>query len=216
MNYLRQRLRATRSSDSGLSLIEVIIAVAIIAVVALSSANLTINGINTASAQARRQAAVTIASSQIETVSSKSVLYLNTGRWASNVTAAWAANSAYAGVTATYPGSDPLGSPTSAMLVPITRYVSMVGAGYTVGTIYTVTTLIGTCYQAAGGGDCSTLAAYPQPTPPSTTPSSYTLLVRAIVVVSWTVGATCSTGGCRYTTTTLIDPNSDLKWVSHG
>lgn len=186
---------------------EVIIAIAIISVVALSSVTLTINGIAAASIQQRRQIAVTIASGAMENVSAQTVATLYEGRNQLDVQAAFVANSSVPGVEPTYPRWDTTASPPAIARVPVVS--PSVNRS---GTDYYTTTLIGPCYQPVTGGNCTTLAAHPHP---SDVVLLYVSLIRVVVVVRWTAGSTCSASGCYYSTTTLIDPNQDLEWVSH-
>jgi prepilin-type N-terminal cleavage/methylation domain-containing protein len=213
MMYARQNGQATQSSDSGLSLMEVIIAIAIISVVAISSVTLTINGIAAASMQERRQIAVTIASGAMENISAQTVATLYSGRTQSDVQAAFAANSATPGIAAvggifpTYQRWDAGASSSSTAQVPVTSPIVNRS-----GTLYSTTTLIGPCYQPTAGGNCTTLSSHPDST--DVVPG-YLSLIRVVVVVRWTAGSLCTTSGCYYSTTTLIDPNKDLQWVTH-
>jgi prepilin-type N-terminal cleavage/methylation domain-containing protein len=206
------------SADSGLTLIEVLAAVIVITIVALSSAGLSINGINTAAAQERQQVGVTIANGEMENVSGKAVVNLTAGRCQNDVAAAFSANSSKPGVSATYPAWDTAaacGCPVG-ISVPIVQLAPPTGVGPCAfsaqnGTKYTMTTLIGTCYEPATGGACSVITG--QTVAPATPPAGYAALVRVIVLVSWTAGSQCSVTACYYETSTLADPNSALTWV---
>jgi Tfp pilus assembly protein PilV len=201
--------------DAGLSLIEVLVAVILVVIVALSAAGLSINGIQTASAQERQQVAVTIANGAMENVSGKLVSNLVSGRCQADVSNAFTANSTMPGVSATYPSWDTsasCGCP-STISVPIVESTMATGPcllSAQNGTNYTMTTLIGQCYEPVAGGPCSVIAG--QATDPGSY-SGYTSLVRVIVLVSWTAGSRCSVTACYYETTTLADPNSDLSWL---
>lgn len=211
----RSRARSAPSRESGLSLLEVIVAIAILTVVATASGTLALTGMAAGATQERRQVAVTIASGVMESLSAQTIATsattgvsgLYTGSTSVAVTAAWLALSSAPGVAQTYPGWDPTATTLSTPTIPITTYPTQVG------TNYTVTTLIGTCFQPTAGGDCGRLVG--QIAAPALPPTGYTGLIRAIVVVSWTAGKTCASG-CSYTTSTLIDPSNDLAWVSHG
>ena len=219
-------IRSNRDRDAGFSLVEVMVAIAIIAVVAISAGSLAIAGINAASTQQRRQIAVTIASGTMESINSMAatvsgstnVSALYTGRYRATVHTAWQANSGVVGVGQTYEASDPTATPASSPVVPISPYTSaspLVRSG----TNYSVTVLIGTCYQpttapSSGNWDCSTLSGHA--TAPNTTPTGYTPLMRVMVIVRWTPGIGCGTSGCKAVVTSLVDSHSDLLWVSHG
>ncbi len=211
---LSRTLRARTSSDVGLSLLEVIVAVALVTIVMTASATLCLTGIATASAQERRQVAVTVASGTMETVGAQSVARnaatgvsgLYTGRNATAVSAAWVANASVIGVAQTYAMSDPTATISSVPAIPITSTTTQAG------TTYTVQTLIGPCYQPKSGGDCVVVSGATA----SVTPSGYTPLIRVIVLVTWTAGNSCAASGCSYTTSSLVDPNSDLGWLTNG
>jgi prepilin-type N-terminal cleavage/methylation domain-containing protein len=214
MKKSRFPLFAGRTGDDGFSLMEVIIAIAIISVVAISSVTLTVNGIAAASLQQRRQVAVTIASGAMENVSAQTVATLYDGRTKSDVQSAFTANSASPGIAAvggispTYQRWDATASSSSTAQVPVSSPVVNRS-----GTLFTTTTLIGPCYQPLAGGNCTTLSSHPNFT--DVVPG-FVSLIRVVVVVRWTAGSSCATSGCYYSTTTLVDPNQDLQWVSRG
>jgi Tfp pilus assembly protein PilV len=217
---------AAASSDAGLTLVEVVAAVIVVVTVALASAGLSINGIQTAAAQERQQVAVTIANGALEDVSGwdpsvqsgATVSNLYTGRCQTAVTTAFANNSTIPGVSNTYPQWDPVATAAatcSAPSLPIVESPTGTGTSYIPaenGTNYTVTTLIGDCYEPVTGGACAKVTG--QSTDPSTTPTGYSQVVRIIVIVSWTAGSTCATNGCYYEATTMEDSHADAKWVS--
>jgi prepilin-type N-terminal cleavage/methylation domain-containing protein len=211
---LSRALRARTSTDDGLSLLEVIVAVALVTIVMTASATLCLTGIATASAQERRQVAVTIASGTMESVGAQSVATnpatgvsnLYTGRNATAVSAAWVANASLIGIAQTYAMSDPTANISSVPAIPITSTTTQAG------TTYTVQTLIGPCYEPKSGGDCVVVSGATA----SVTPSGYAPLIRVIVLVSWTAGNSCAASGCTYTTSSLVDPNRDLGWLTNG
>lgn len=214
MKIVRDDSRFDRARESGMSLVEVIVAIAIISVIALSSASLTINGMSLASSTERQQVAVTIANGAMESASAQSVASIFSGRKKAPVQAAFAANTTIpgiavvAGVNPTYPLWDTSTPIPPAEALPITPPTITQG-----GTTYATTILVGSCYQLRGGGDCARLTANPT-TPPATAPAGYMALIRVVVVVRWT-GKTCAAGGCSYSATTLIDPGTDLEWVTY-
>lgn len=216
MKIIRRRLRVADAHDSGMSLIEVIVAIAIVSAIALSSASLAINGSSLASSQERKQVAVTIASGAMETASAQSVSTIYSGRTKTAVQAAFAANStvpgvaAVGGVTPSYQVWDTTVPVPPAMTIPINASPITLD-----GTTYTTTTLLGACYQQRAGGNCTTI--FGQSSPPATAPAGYVALVRVVVVVRWSPDKTCAATGCFYSATTLLDPSStDLEWVTHG
>jgi Tfp pilus assembly protein PilV len=207
-------LHSVTSSDAGLTLVEVVAAVIVVVTVALASAGLSINGIQTASAQERQQVAVTIANGALENVSGwdptvqsgATVSNLYTGRQQGPVVTAFNNNSTVPGVSSTYADYDPLATSTSAPSIPITASSTQNG------TKYTTTVLIGNCYEPVTGGACTLVSG--QATDPGTAPTGYAQVIRVIVIVSWTAGATCATNGCYYEATTMEDSHADPKWTS--
>lgn len=215
MNVINERPRWDRKRDSGMSLVEVIVAIAIISVIALSTANLTINGIALASSQERKQIAVTIANGALEAATAQPVATIYSGRTQAAVQTAYNANitipgiATVGGVTPTYQVWD------SNTPVPSVQALPIMSPTITrSGTSYATTTLVGSCYQPRAGGDCARLSSNPT-TPPSVAPAGYMQLIRVVVVVRWTAGKACAAGGCLYSSTTLLDPGKDLEWVTH-
>lgn len=214
MHSVHGKDQRTRKHDSGFALMEVIIAIAIIGIVAISSITLTVNGIASASMQERRQIAVTIASGAMENISAQTVATLYDGRRQADVQAAFTANSTVPGIAAvggsspTYARWDAGASASSIAQVPVTSPAVRLS-----GTLYSTTTLIGPCYQPTSGGDCATLSSHPNFT--DVVPG-YLSLIRVVVAVRWTAGSSCTTSGCFYSTTTLIDPNKDLEWATRA
>jgi prepilin-type N-terminal cleavage/methylation domain-containing protein len=229
MEHASRRISFDRGHDDGMTLIEVLAAVIVIVIVALSGAGLSINGIQTAAAQEREQVAVTIANGAMENVSGKAVSNLIAGRCASEVNAAFtaAANATKPGVSDTYRAWDTSAPAVCACQtsvgVPVVQ--SPTGSGpcnfpAQNNTDYTVTTLIGTCYELVQPAASATRSCSTIPGDSSTQAAaaavgvgaSYAALERVIVIVSWTAGSHCSVTACYYETTTLADPPGDLTW----
>jgi len=222
-NLYRKRLSRLSSDDSGFSLMEVIVAIAIMTVIATAAAALTGNGISTSATQERKQVAVTIANGALETVSGWSIATnsqtgvnnLYAGRGQAAVTAAFLANATRPGVAQTIPTWDttlPVASTSDGSINTVFPDPNNPSAQPDTqnGTNYTVTTLIGGCYEAPAPAN-------------STTPDNCVLLpsvgsaalIRVIVIVKWTAGATCAASGCYYQVSTILDPNADLEWITH-
>lgn len=227
VNKIIARLRSKRGTDEGMTLVEVMVAIAIMAVVAIAGSALTINGLNTATYQQNRQIAVTIASGVMETVNSLSttiqsgsgVSGLLSGRSQSDSQTAFTTNSAYVGASKTYPAWDKSSVVVPPQIVPISNPASIKQGG----TSFTTTTLIGTCYEPnsaakaatlSTGWDCTLLNGYASA--PDVTPTGFTPVLRVIVIVKWTAGSRCTAAGtCFYVATSLFDYHPDLTWVSH-
>lgn len=210
---LSRALRASRlGRDDGLSLLEVLVAVTLVTIVMTASASLCLTGIATAAAQERRQVAVTVASGMMESIGAQSVATnpatgvsgLYTGRSSTAVSAVWAANPSTVGIAQTYAAWDPTATIASVPVIPITSTTTQAG------TTFRIQALIGPCYEPKAGGDCNVVSGATG----TVTPNGYTRLIRIIVLVTWTAGNTCAASGCGYTTSSLVDPNSDLGWLT--
>ncbi|GAA3895775.1 hypothetical protein GCM10022381_41610 [Leifsonia kafniensis] len=218
MKSVVQRLRQrARTDDSGMTLIEVIVAISLIGIIATAAIGLSITSQKGTSVQQRKELAVTIASDAMEAVNARSgatepltgLNYLLTGRTQGDVLTAWNANTGVSGLATTYPGWDPGATSTSTMALDILKTVSRSG------TTYSVYTLIGTCYiSTPGGGDC-TKNSPGETIPPATIPAGKTPLSRVLVVVRWTAGSGCAASGCSYQTSSLVDAHDDLVWNTH-
>lgn len=200
-----------------MSLIEVVIAIAILAILSTASLGVYLSSTSASLDQQRRQVAVTIANESMEivsgwttaTVASTGVSALFTARPKDKVNTLWTKNAAIDGVDVTYAMWDPTAAaaavPALPTSIPLSRAVTKSG------TDFTAETLIGFCLQKITGGNCVKVGVYnPTTVPAPAVPSGYTQLTRAIVVVRWTAG--CPAAGCSYTTATLIDLNGDLEW----
>jgi prepilin-type N-terminal cleavage/methylation domain-containing protein len=206
------------ADDSGMSLIEVVVAIAVLAILSTASLGVYLSGLNAASNQQRREIAITVANESLEIVNGwatdtvaatgRSALY--TGRARTDVQALFSAGGSVPGVTQTYPEWDPTAPATATSAtgsaLPVIRTVVQSGTDY-VARLY-----IGTCFQPKVGGAC-TAPGYP--TKPATVPAGSTPLTRVIVDVRWTAGAGC-VAGCSYSASTLIDLNGDLEWNTNG
>lgn len=211
--------RRGRGGDDGFTLIEVVIAIAILVAVCAATLPFLVKEKQTSALFQHELVATSLASTALEAVSahsaflnsSTSVSNLVTGRTATTVSAAWAANSTVTGVGSTYQLSDPTAGSSATPLIPITGASNIVN-----GTSYTTTTLIGECYAAKSTLTSATCGLLPAVvTPPSSAPSGYVGMIRVIVVTSWSGDTACATSGaCRYSTATLINIDPDLTWVS--
>ena len=202
MNAIRSRIRAA-SPEAGFSLIEVVVAMVILGVLTTASLGLYITSLNSASTMQRREIAVTIASQQMELVAATPASALYQGRSQAAVLAQWAANLTVTGANQTLSTWDTTVPLASTVAIPLSRSVSLSG------TNFTVTTLIGTCFQGiagtTAGGNC-TRGVGPA--------ASLASLERVMVIVRWTAGDTCGDGSCVYETSTLIDTHTDQQWRS--
>lgn len=186
-------------SETGMSLIEVVISISLLAILVTASLGVYLSSTNASTALQRREVAVTIASQTLETVGVLAPTTLYTGRTAAAVESLRVANVGVPGVDQTYKVSGGAGTIT----VPLTS--TQVFSG----TTYTVNTIIGTCFQDKKGGTCTGAANATQPV---TVPAGKTVLSRVIVVVRWGAGASCRPVACSYFATTLVDAHSEIEW----
>jgi prepilin-type N-terminal cleavage/methylation domain-containing protein len=214
VNFPDLRKRFALKGDSGLSLMEVIVAIAIMTIVATAAASLSINGVKTVANEERSQVAVTVANGFMEqasgsslTVNAAGLSAIYAGRSKGDVQYWFGQMSTRPGVAQTnavWDTSVPVAQsvlPASTGILPVYKLVSENG------TDYQVITLIGSCYQQTTGASGSCLAAAGASPDP---------MIRVTVIVSWTAGAQCAaSGACYYQISTLLDPSSDLEWVQH-
>ena len=202
MNLVRARIAAGGENERGMTLIEVVVAITILAVLSTASLGVYLSGINSATAQQRREVAITVANSVLEDATLTPPANLYVGRSQLAATALLTANDTIPSVKQTY----------AAFQLPPVATVPAIKPTQTVtlnGTDYQVSTIIGTCFQKKAGGSCTVGSTYP--TQPAT-PSDSLVLTRIVVVVRWAVGSTCAGGSCVYDTSTLVDRNSELTW----
>lgn len=207
--------------DAGFTLVEVIVALTLLALLSSAALYFFVNGTRSLTHQQRSHGAVSAANDAMEQVFSfvpqmtgstaaTSSTALVTGRLDTDVTAAFSSAAGLPGVSDTYPAWDRSTSPAPAAGVGDDR-LKLVRVVRTSGVDYTITTLIGYCYRVATNpaGACTKVGGDSVGTPSA----GYVRMVRSIVVVRWPgTSAACSSGICSYQIQSLIDPNDDLKW----
>lgn len=188
--------REASRSDDGLSLIETIIALFIVAVVMTSSGVFFINGMKHSNLQSQRQTAITLANQALEAVQAVDPKKLVNGRTQADVTNLLATAGSLTAQDITSTGNYDA-SPTAPAVVPTqtTKTVS--------GVPYLLRTFIDLCYVSTDAAQVCTQNA----------PSSSSIPVyRATVVASWTPRAATCPSGCSYAVSALIDKQSDPKF----
>jgi prepilin-type N-terminal cleavage/methylation domain-containing protein len=204
MTWFSRRIHAARmqsDQSGGFSLIEVIVALALILFVMTSSVVFFVRSLQTSSGQQSRQAAISLADQAIELARAVPVANLTDGRdqptantqWAALPTQAAAAKAASVEMYDTVPVAPVVTVPFS--VANSTTFVNK--------TQYTVDTAIGGCWVTATAPVRCTAPA----TPPTPTPNVY----RIIVDVHWPAkqGQSCQASRCDYVVTTLRDASSD-------
>lgn len=218
------RARAARliDDDSGFTLIEVVVAVVILAIISASALAFAMQGLKGSHAQERVEIATTVAVRAMEAVrayniiedpsSNKSSIY--NGRTQAEVQSAWTTYTAAApALASTYAEWDTSLAAGETAAVPISQTVTFGD------TDYTVVTLIGRCFiPSTGDRSCKLSSAHPSASggwsTAWTAPSGATEMMRGTVIVRWTAGEGCASG-CTYTVSNLIEPQSiDLAWRS--
>ena len=203
-------VRATsRSQDGGFTVLEVMVALAVLSIVSAALAGAMGGGVRSAVQLQRRQSAISLAEQVMEqatavstTADAAGCVPLLQGRGQGAVTAQWAAPPDGVDLTSMDPAWNPSTCPAT-VAVPLSGIDTPVpDDGVTPawekhGAQYVVRTLIGTCRMPRTGGTCTqaTLA-----------PLDSVLLYRVVVAVHWT--GTC-VSGCRYLLTELVDPSPD-------
>lgn len=217
MQIVRARPTGPADRESGFSLVEVVIAIAILGILSTASLGVYLSGLNSATTQQRRQVAIALANSAMEKAVATPIAGLTAGRGMNAVQTRWTANlpratdlPSVAGVDTTYQLWDSAAPVAGYGTLPIFDTSNQVN-----GTKYTVDTLVGSCFQkraAVGtqpGGPCTVTTGWPVA---PATPTDRIRMIRVIVVVRWSAGAGCGSGACNYSTTTLLDSSSELTW----
>jgi type II secretory pathway pseudopilin PulG len=191
--------------EDGFGLVEVIVALFMMAVVVTAMVPFFIGSLQTTSGLGAKQAALTVASQQLEYVRSIDPDHLITGRNAADVAALIAAPglvnlSADVPVGGNSDISAAVGSPNAT--------VKLTGTQTRNNTVFTVRTYIDVCYLSKTSGTCTRL--------PVNGPPAY----RVSVDVSWpkSAGVNCQTGRvgqCEFVSTTLIDASDDPVFTTN-
>jgi prepilin-type N-terminal cleavage/methylation domain-containing protein len=212
MSWFSRRIHAARmhSDDaSGFSLIEVIVALALILFVMTSSVVFFVRSMQTSSTQQVREAAISLADQGMEQARSVPSAGLLSGRDKGRSDTQWAALPAAAAAAKAVSKEvwDSTATGSSTPVVPFTTsdITTLVNK-----TQYTVNTAIGQCWIST---TTSVVCNVPSPVPSTATP-----LYRVIVDVHWTakIGEYCPAAGCDYVVTTLRDPSVDPLFNSNG
>jgi prepilin-type N-terminal cleavage/methylation domain-containing protein len=212
MSWFSRRVRAARmhSDDaSGFSLVEVIVALALILLVMTSSVVFFVRSLQTSSGQQSRQAAISLSDQAIELARAVPVASLLNGRIQSTSDTQWtnlpAAASAAKAASLEMWDTPPV-APTIAVPFSVQDATTLVNK-----TQYIVDTAIGGCWVTSTAPVRCTAPA----TPPTPTPNVY----RIIVDVHWTAkqGQSCGVASrCDYVVTTLRDASPDPLFNVNG
>ena len=177
------------ASDSGTTLIEVLVSIAIIGTMMTALTPFFVTTFQIIHEQSGRQTAVGLAADGIDRVRALRGSAITAGRdkpssdaqWASPVpgAASYLSNMSEAWDTAFQIGASPL--------LPIARTVTISGVPFS------QSWYVGRCWQPQGGGDCSLVQGL-----------GSVEFFRVVIAVTWTEQH-CTTGICSYLTSTLVD-----------
>lgn len=195
--------------DEGFTLVEVIVALTLLAIVASAALIFFVRGTSGIAVMQRKQSAVALANQATDLARSVKPSDLATGRSAALTLTQWAASSAPDKALG-YPVSDSGTAPTTTLPFTTTSKVS--------NQTYAVATLVASCYRTRAdltNSGCTTVAGSPT-TAPATTPSGLLKMYRVTVEVTWNArgqASGCVDGQCVYRVSTLIDPSLDPTWA---
>ncbi len=215
-----RRVFARASGDDGLSLLEVVVSLMIIAVVMTSAAGFFLNSLKSTGGASARQTAVNVVNQQLETIRAVPAVALVTGRTLTSVQAllSWsgaAALTLYDDTSNTQTGAldyDPTATASSVAAVPTTSTQTVNDEQFVVRTFIDPCWLpVGTAQTAA----INNLACGPTYTA-NTSTSATTMLLRVTVAATWVGGSsTDCTTGCTYSASTLVDSHNDPQFQSY-
>ncbi len=191
---------AERLDDEGFSLIEVVIAMALVLSVMMSLTGFFVRSMIATSTQNQRNIAVELGDQGLEQVRAASVGSLLSGRSTTEVAAQWA-SPGRVDLSQTNADSDATAVVGATPLVALSRQQIVDNVPYT------VKTFIGYCFRALAADATSAACTKAK------TVATDVEMDRAAVAVSWTPGRgqTCAVAGglCEYVVTTLLDPSTD-------
>jgi prepilin-type N-terminal cleavage/methylation domain-containing protein len=204
MSWFSRRIRAARMQSDpsgGFSLIEVIVALALILFVMTASVVFFVQSLQTSSGQQSRQAAISLSDQAIELARAVPINNLLDGRDQATATTQWnalPATAAAAKAASVLVWDTPPIAPAALVQFSLPLASTVVNK-----TQYVVDTAIGGCWVTATAPVRCTAPA----TPPTPTPNVY----RIIVDVHWPAkqGQNCPASRCDYVVTTLRDNSTD-------
>jgi hypothetical protein len=204
---MRRVAHAHHEGDTGLSVMEVVVAMAIIGGVMTAASLFFVNGLRNTGNQTKRQAAVAIANQTIEAVQGVAPGALLNGRTTALVSALMATPGASI-ITAQDQTSSGNTDTVGTYTTPVIQTTGTQGVG---STTYSIRTFIDPCWLtgSATNGNCVAAKAV-----------GTTQMFRVSVDVSYpsSEGISCfgyASTQCDYTTATLIDPTGDPSFNSN-
>lgn len=215
-----QRLRARSQGDDGISLLEVVVSLMIIAVVMTSAAGFFLHSLKTTGGAAARQTAVDVTNQELENIRAVPPSSLLTGRTETAVKAllAWPGATdltKFDDITAAggVKNFDPQATVEGGAAVPTVTTQTVNNQ------VFTLHNFIDPCWLPVTNVhnvNANDLACGANPTPTSPPDQTVTDLLRVTVAASWIGGAaTDCTQGCTYSASTLVDPHHDPTFQSN-
>jgi prepilin-type N-terminal cleavage/methylation domain-containing protein len=200
----RRPVRTATGSDAGFTMVEVVVALAMMSTVLAALTPFLINSVAVVGHQRTRQVAIQVANEAIEQMRSLRGASLLTGRGQSRSTTQW--NAAPAGVqpylATMKPAWDPTTAPAAGDEAPLPTKAQSVSVG---GVTYRRSWYVGRCRQQAGTAYGTCLS----PDGPDPDPEAADLpFFRVVVAVMWS-HARCPGNACSYVVSTLASTATD-------
>lgn len=184
-------------------MVEMMVALVVIAIVASASVLFFVNNIRSINNQRQHQEAVYLANQQIETVQALPISKLVKGRTQADVQAQFASAAARAMSLSSQDDVSNAANYDSSASTSGAEVVAYTNIPVVNKVPYTVQTFVGVCWYAATIGVCG-------PTSTSSTNKEY----RVSIYETWSSPGPCQ-NSCEYTTSTLIDPTADPTFNSN-
>ncbi len=191
----RSRCAHQRAPEAGSTLLEILVAVALVGILMTALTTFFVTTVSTTSKQRGKQAAIQLADNAIERVRAVRGSAVTAGRDRTSTDNQWAAPASGVApyladmvrawdASAVFPGGATAPLPTSAAAVPVS------------GVSYRQNWYVGKCWQPPAGGDCGA----------AQTVGSIEFF-RVVIAVTWPAKY-CAGGTCSYVTSTLVSDAS--------
>jgi prepilin-type N-terminal cleavage/methylation domain-containing protein len=186
-------------NDEGLTLVEVLVAIAVVGIVMTALTSFFVTSVATLNQQGTKQAAVQVADGATELVRALRASAVLGGRDKTSTDAQW--GSPVTGASAYLGGMQEAWDSTAATGAGSTATLPTTSSPTTVnGLAFGQNFYVGQCWQPASGGDCG-----------ATTAAGSVAFLRVVVAVTWR----CPAGTCSYVTATLINADDDPLFNSN-
>lgn len=189
----RERMPAPTSSEAGYSLIELMVAMAVISIVMSSLATFFTTTISVTNAQSNSQTAIQLVNDALERVRALKGSAVTTGRDQTRTAAQWATASSVVNpyLTTMVQAYDSTATTSSTAALPTTAQTVTINS-----VPFSQNWYVGRCWQPVLGGDCT-----------ATQTSGAVAFYRVVAAVGWT-GRRCPATGCVQLASTLVSSAS--------